>query len=268
MNDILFNCPLCNASLKVEAEGTGLKVPCPECGKEITIPTPKPIEATTEPSPPKQEKKIVNTISDISSKVGDKIDDTIKPFINEKQNPEQLRKIYSKVLTILTSEESIKYIAVQTPMTNLFPDAIVLTNRRFVLFRPKLFGRTDFIDYIWRVLSDIQLKEGIFASTLIFKMTEGKTIHLDWIPKEQARKVYAFAQEMEERVREERRIREMEEKRAAAGGVIIHGNNPSFPSQDKEDPVQKLKQLKEMLDTGLITAGEYEAKRQSILSKM
>lgn len=266
MDDILFNCPLCNASLKVEAEGTGLKVPCPECGKEITIPTPESIEQKPKPAPLKQEKKAFDTISEVSSKIGNQINDAIRPFITEKQKPEQIQQIYSKVSNILTSQESIKYIAVQTPLANLFPDAAVLTNRRFILFRPKLFGRVDFSDYIWRDLSDVQLKEEILSSTLLFKTVKGETLRLAWIPKEQARKVYAFAQEMEERVREERRVREMEEKRAAAGGVVIHSGNSG--SSEKEDPVQKLKQLKEMLDAGLITSGEYESKRQSILSKM
>lgn len=38
MADILFYCHLCGASLQVDAKGAGLKGPCPECGKEITIP--------------------------------------------------------------------------------------------------------------------------------------------------------------------------------------------------------------------------------------
>jgi hypothetical protein len=34
------------------------------------------------------------------------------------------------------------------------------------------------------------------------------------------------------------------------------------------DTVQRLKALKEMADAGLISAGEYEAKRAEIISKM
>jgi hypothetical protein len=76
---------------------------------------------------------------------------------------------------------------------------------------------------------------------------------------------------MEEWVREERREREMEEKRAAAGGIVLQGPVPAGSQQSspvQEDPVKKLTQLKAMLDGGLITEAEYEAKKADILSRM
>jgi membrane protease subunit (stomatin/prohibitin family) len=35
-----------------------------------------------------------------------------------------------------------------------------------------------------------------------------------------------------------------------------------------EDPVTRIKQLKEMLDLGVISQGEFDAKKQEILSRM
>ena len=35
-----------------------------------------------------------------------------------------------------------------------------------------------------------------------------------------------------------------------------------------QDPVERLQKLKEMMDAGLITASEFEAKRAEIISKM
>lgn len=46
---------------------------------------------------------------------------------------------------------------------------------------------------------------------------------------------------------------------------------PAAPAQAlaaSEDPTQKLKQLQEMLDSGLITEADYEAKKAEILSRM
>jgi len=40
MSDIIFDCPLCSASLKVDASAVGMRVDCPTCGKEIEIPSP------------------------------------------------------------------------------------------------------------------------------------------------------------------------------------------------------------------------------------
>jgi len=167
----------------------------------------------------------------------------------------------------------ILYLAVQSmplkPVANLTPDCVVLTNRRFIIYRPKLLGRADFEDYIWRELRDARLKEGITRATLTFQTVKGRTIAIEGLPKNEARRLYAIAQEQEEKVLEERRQREMEEKRAAAGGVYLHGAPvaaPALPPQ--EDPVQKLKQLKDMLDTGLISQEEYDSKKADILSRM
>jgi len=115
--------------------------------------------------------------------------------------------------------------------------------------------------------------------------TDGWRIAVSDLPKEQALRVYQFAQQIEEYVLEERRIRDMEEKRAASGAIYM--NTPPMPAMptlqpqsaapapqptsatpSQDSPVEKLKQLKEMLDAGLITSDIYEAKRNEILSKM
>jgi len=49
---------------------------------------------------------------------------------------------------------------------------------------------------------------------------------------------------------------------------VEESDDTPSPVQSQEDPVKKLKQLKDMQDGGLITAEEYEAKRQAILSRM
>lgn len=185
-----------------------------------------------------------------------------------------INKIRSRVSEILTSEERIEYVAVQKRLVvNRTPDAVVLTNRRFIIYRPKLFGRVEFEDYVWRDLSDARLDEGVVGATLKFVATNGRRPTVGYLTKTEARRLYAFAQEREEKVREERRMRELEEKRAAAGGIVMHG--PSSPnnasSQDGApvvDPVERLKKLKEMLDAGLLSPGEFEAKRAEIIAKM
>lgn len=191
-------------------------------------------------------------------------------FLREEQDPETVKSVYSKVKQILTSEEKILYIAVQKPLINLSPDCVVLTNRRFIIYRPTLLGGVNFQDYIWRDLRDAQLSEGIIRATLSMKTVKGGILSIDNLPKIQARKIYAFAQEMEEKVREQRRIRKMEETRAGAGGVILQGTAPSQAAEavSTEDPMQTLKKLKDMLDANLITTEEFEAKKSEILSRM
>jgi len=198
-------------------------------------------------------------------------------FLNEEQDPSTVNKVYQKISEILTRNEEIAYIAVQKkPLNlNLSPDCIVLTTRRFIVYHPRVFGQVEFEDYIWRELKDAQIKEGIVGATFTISTVRGEQFTIEHLPKAQARRLYSYAQEMEENVLEERRLRAMEETRAAAGGVMIQGM-PQAPSPlmqapvapARPDPVEQLSKLKQMLDAGLITAAEYEAKKSDILSRM
>jgi predicted Zn finger-like uncharacterized protein len=55
MADIEFNCPKCQGSLIVDAQGAGRKVKCPQCGEVITIPSPSgpvPVPSSGPPAAP------------------------------------------------------------------------------------------------------------------------------------------------------------------------------------------------------------------------
>ena len=193
----------------------------------------------------------------------------IAHLLNEDQDPKLVNQIFVKVSAILTRDEKVTYICVQKrPILNPRPDALVLTNRRFIIYRPRIMGVT-FEDHIWRNLKDAHLVEGVIGDTITLATTKGKSLSIGFLPKIQARKVYALAQEQEERVHEERRRRELEDKRAAAGGIIMNQPGDSAASAPSaQDPVERLKKLKEMLDAGLMSAGEFEAKRAEIIQSM
>lgn len=195
----------------------------------------------------------------------------LKKFLNEEQDPIIVRQVHSKVSEILTKDEEIIYIAVQNkPVVNISPDSVVLTNRRFIIYKPKVLGRVVFTDYIWRDLRDAKLKEGILGATLTMLTVHNRQFAIEYLPKSQARKLYSIAQEMEEYVRDERRTRTMEEKRAASGGVYLQNPTPVQQGQTpaEDDPLQVLKKLKDMLDAELITEEEYNSKKSEILSKL
>ena len=67
-----------------------------------------------------------------------------------------------------------------------------------------------------------------------------------------------------------RRQRDMEEKRAGAGGLVINSplNALQSNAEPSDDPVAVLGKLKQLLDAGLIEQSEYDAKKQDILAKM
>jgi hypothetical protein len=65
----------------------------------------------------------------------------IKSFLNEEQDPKAVEKIMSKLEGILMRNEEVGYIGVQKkPAINVFPDSIVLTNKRIILCKPKKPG--------------------------------------------------------------------------------------------------------------------------------
>lgn len=199
------------------------------------------------------------------------ISSILKGFLNEEQDPAIVEQVYSKVSQFLTEREEILYIAVQKkPVMNVSPECVILTNKRFIIYKTKLLGGAEFVDYLWRDLQNATVKEGLRGATLTIETTDGNVFSIDYLPKSQARKLYAIAQAKEEQAKEERRYRELEEKRAAAGGVILHTSIPTAQQSHtpQESPVQRLKQLKDMLDAGLISQEEYDSKKADILSRM
>ncbi|WP_312822177.1 PH domain-containing protein [Epilithonimonas sp.] len=204
----------------------------------------------------------------------------IKKFLNEDQDPKAVEKISEKVNDLLTNGETVEYIAVQNkPAINISPDSIVLTNKRILFFRSKSFGLvTDFNDYLWKDVAESHISEAILGSTFTMTAITGFIETIDYIPKSQARKLYQYAQGKEEEMIEYRRQKELEEKRATAGGITVNTQNekpeePQKPQEVKpevpaEDPMETLMKLKAFLDNDLISLEDYETKKKEILQRM
>jgi hypothetical protein len=200
--------------------------------------------------------------------------DNLKKYLNEEQDPKSVERIIERVTDLLTNGETLEYIAVQNkPAINISPDSIVLTNKRIIFFRSKSFGLiTDFQDYLWKDVADSHISEAILGST--FKMTavSGFIETIDYIPKSQARKLYQYAQAKEEEMIEYRREKELEDKRAVAGGITVNTksdeNHEPKPVVPAEDPMETLMKLKAYLENDLISAEDYESKKKEILNRM
>lgn len=121
----------------------------------------------------------------------------IKKFLNEEQDPKAIDKITSKLTDLLMKNEEIGYIAVQKkPAITVFPDSIVLTNKRIIICKPKNLGLSmDFTDYTWDDIVGTFVKENILGSEFSFTTKTDLTISIDYVPKIQARKINTFAKE-------------------------------------------------------------------------
>jgi len=200
---------------------------------------------------------------------------SVSQFLSEEQDEAAIRKILPKVSELLTKDETIEYIAVQKKLVvNISPDAIVLTNKRFILVQPSLFGM-QFQDHPWREVKDVHMSEQMIGATLSCTTIAGKKISLESIPKKQARKVYSYAQGVEEQAYEKRQQLELDKMRASAGGVVVHAPAaaPSAPvapqsAPPADDPLAALAQLKKLLAAELITEDEFAAKKAEILARL
>ena len=253
-----FSCPHCQQHISVEESYAGQSGECPSCQQPIIVPEPPRQPPPEAPTPPTIQTRVDQTVTAAT--------DRLQKFLGDEQDATVVKKVHARALELCTQGEDIKYIAVQKkPIVTISPDAVLLTNKRVIIFRPKLIGMS-FEDFPWRDVHDIHVKEGLFGATFSVQPIGGKRVEVDCLPKAQARKLYQFGQEMEEQVHHQRRQRDLEDKRAAAGGIVLGGGG--FPgAAPTEDPMQKLQQLKSLHEQGLISAQEYETKKADILSR-
>ena len=121
----------------------------------------------------------------------------IKSFLNEEQDPKAIEKITSKLNDLLMKNEEIGYIGVQKkPAITVFPDSIVLTNKRIIICKPKNLGLSmDFTDYTWDEIVGTFVKENILGSEFSFSTKTDIQVSIDYLPKIQARKISTYAKE-------------------------------------------------------------------------
>ncbi len=207
-------------------------------------------------------------------------------FLSDQQDPKAVEKVYTRLMDLLTTGEEIIYIATQKkPLVNILPDCVALTNKRVLFFTPANLGLSiKFIDFVWKDVVDVSIKEEIIGAVFFVKTTNQAEMGVDYLPKVQARKLYQYAQERKEEEREARRQRELEEKRAESGSFNFeHGAAAQQVAPEPEPvitapPVQeaakpdelteKLKKLRTLFDHGLISQEEYNAKKMELLSDL
>ncbi|MEA9565488.1 PH domain-containing protein [Xanthomonas sp. WHRI 8932A] len=198
----------------------------------------------------------------------------VAQLLTDEQDPVAAGKILPKVTELLTADEQVAYLGIQKKMVmNLSPDAVVLTNRRFIVVRPTLFGMT-FQDFPWRDVQDVHLSEQMLGATITCRTVQGRIAAIDSLPKRQARRIYAYAQQVEEVAYEKRQQLEIEKLRVAAGGVVVHAPPAHLQASaaaqppTMDDPVQVLGKLKQLLDAGLVTQQEFDAKKAEVLARL
>ncbi len=214
------------------------------------------------------------------------MNEQLKKFLNEEQDPKAIEKVMSKLSDLLMKNEEIGYIAVQKkPAITVLPDSIVVTNKRIIICQPKNLGLSmNFTDYSWDEIESTFVKEGILGSDFSFVTKTEISVTIEYIPKVQARKMYAFAKEqidlMKGGANSSSVVEAVEIEEVSSFAEIIPAQAPSFSEfsvMDTDKPLnelssdelfEKLQNYKKLLDNGLILQGEYDALKKEILSYM
>jgi hypothetical protein len=211
--------------------------------------------------------------------------------LSDSQDVELIRTIAERVKPILTTQEQLEFIAVQEkPIVNIAPDGVVVTNRRLIFYRPKILGRFEFQDYQWFDLFDAHFEKKLMGVTFWARHVSGRVVMMEYLPLAAAQRIYRVAQEREEQARWARHKLHVDTIRAGASQVNVQNNiaaptstampaaapalpaaavqPAALPAPRQSDLLQRLATLKAMFDQQLITAEDYERRKQEILSQV
>jgi hypothetical protein len=217
-----------------------------------------------------------------------------------------LRGPLESLRAILIPEESLDAWAVQRRLFALTHRRVLIaaTSGRLVWITRRLLGGFDVSNVRWQDLEDVALHVGVFGADLIIRAgkpadlaSEGasgrRAYGFRGLRKEQAQAVYRICQAQEQAWREKRRIRELEELRARAGGIQLGsafggaglgaapaaagatalasappspGSPAAVAASTAPDAARRLQEAKRLLDDRLITDSEYEAIKARILA--
>lgn len=187
----------------------------------------------------------------------------------------RVERAYAKLNDTLMDGEGLLHKAVDCRPFALFSRRQVfgVTNSRVIVLQRGLLGGFTMRDFQWKDLKDAKVEENVLPSICGSTLTYvNNTIFgcVTYPPTDVANAMYRVAQKEEIAWEEKRRVREMEETRAAAGGIML---NPGM-SQPVADQKQSLNSIadeilrfKKMLDDGIISDSEFQELKSKLLSK-
>jgi hypothetical protein len=152
---------------------------------------------------------------------------------------------------------------------------LAATSGRLIVLKRRLLGGFDLSSIRWQDLEEVTLRVGMIAGELAIRAgkatdlaslgaTGSQQIVFPGLRNQQAQSVYRICQAQDQAWREKRRVRELEELRARAGGIQVMSG--PMPSASENDAVRRLQEAKQLLEAKLITDAEYEAIKAKIVS--
>jgi hypothetical protein len=193
----------------------------------------------------------------------------------------ELNKPLADLRSVLIPGETLDAWAVQRRLFALAHRRLLIaaTSGRLIVLTRKLLGGFDVATIRWQDLEEVTLRVGIISADLAVRAGKAtdlaslsvqgaQRVEFSGLRKAQAQAVYRICQGQDQAWREKRRIRELEELRARAGGIqVSSGPAAAAPAAGAEsEAVRRLREAKQLLDEKLITDSEYEAIKAKIVT--
>jgi hypothetical protein len=188
------------------------------------------------------------------------------------------RRALEHLQSVLTSNETLEAWAIQRRMFALRRRRVLVaaTSGRFLAVARGFFGGFALTDIRWQDLKEVRIEVGVVGARLTLTAfaspdlasASGRTTSLvyDGLRKDQAEALYRIAQGHDQAWREKRRVRDLEELRARAGGIQVGNVAGVAPEAAAGDAAERLQRAKAMLDARLISDSEYEALKAKIIN--
>jgi hypothetical protein len=192
------------------------------------------------------------------------------------ENPE----LPKSVLRHLEPGENVLF-SIKKKISMEKPKWLLITDRRIIYLDEKILGRYDLKALPYQKLEQVTVRLGIMSSEFVIEGEDALTLKLGWMNKEEARKAINAIKDALNSIAVEPVSIEVNKKltsetwmlkkpkefisRVVPGGAY---SPQAAAPPEKEDPLEKLKKLKELYDMGVISQEEYEEKRKKLLEQV
>lgn len=134
-------------------------------------------------------------------------------------------------------------------------ESIFATDRRLIRLKPKTLGlRADVEDYLYRDIANVKLNKGILRSGISIVMRfNSEPVEIENIPGDGSERLFKIIQD-------------------GIAGRLEAGKPANLPgegiSSAQANTADKIRQLKQMKDSGLISEEEFQKKKKDLLDRM
>ncbi len=162
-------------------------------------------------------------------------------------------EISESISRLFSGDETVSMVVEPTSFKpKIHPHKLIITNHRIVVYKPGFIG-SETEEYPFESIDKIDHKKGFLRSEIEIHV-RGKEIKLENISNDDAVKAISLIRQ------------NMQTHKVAQKTIVLQ--QPTQVAPTEPDPVIKLKQLKDMLDAGLVSQDEYDKTKASILSRM